>query len=420
MQLRHFLWPLACLPILLACKRTDSSHSGALALLLGSASSGAHTLSQSVSILDGSGTGALCPTGCVEGTAPYFVATSLTPAQLADPVTFPNQFTKSGVAITTRNGAATLETADFTGVPLADVLIRGAKFRPNDKGKDGRATIITAEGTDGYRAVFSFTELVKTSAGPQTLVVYKKNGGPLTSSEGMIALLPAGDTHNGLRYVRWLKSLTVENFWVTQTTGSATSSFTISGDVNTPINVDATTFTSGSPPATRYFQNVGPTSGSGNYYWGQGVQFGDLLTLAGMKYPTDYNRCYTLVETPDHYRVTFSCSEIFNSAIGTGDNNTTRSRRQGIVVVDPNAAFLSGTGTTPASCLSDPTSGSGICDVAGDPSSASSYVSNKSGEFIKIISTADTVPFAYPGTTPIVNVGGRAIAWAQSVTVTYK
>ncbi|MBN9460595.1 MAG: molybdopterin-dependent oxidoreductase [Burkholderiales bacterium] len=97
--------------------------------------------------------------------------------------------------------------SSFTGVLLRDILEKatvtfGSHF-------DLKKTVIVARATDGYRVVFSWSELFASPIGDGALVFFEKNGQPLADDEGRIALLSAKDASLASRYVKWLKTIEV-------------------------------------------------------------------------------------------------------------------------------------------------------------------------------------------------------------------
>lgn len=93
------------------------------------------------------------------------------------------------------------------GVRLAAVIER-AGLAERDR-LDWRKAVVLATATDGYRAVFSWPELVNTEAGRQVLLAYERDGAPLDTREGPIALHAPADLRTGPRHVRNLQRLEV-------------------------------------------------------------------------------------------------------------------------------------------------------------------------------------------------------------------
>jgi DMSO/TMAO reductase YedYZ molybdopterin-dependent catalytic subunit len=74
---------------------------------------------------------------------------------------------------------------------------------------DWRKAVVVAIARDGYRAVFSWPELANTAAGAQVMVVYERDGAPLSAQEGPLAITAPGDTRTGPRHVKWLQRIEV-------------------------------------------------------------------------------------------------------------------------------------------------------------------------------------------------------------------
>ncbi|WP_168735201.1 molybdopterin-dependent oxidoreductase [Pseudothauera rhizosphaerae] len=95
----------------------------------------------------------------------------------------------------------------FAGVLLRDILEKasvtfGSHF-------DLKKTVVVATATDGYRVVFTWSELFSSPIGDGALVFFEKNGRPLADDEGSVALLSAGDDSTASRYLKWLKTIEV-------------------------------------------------------------------------------------------------------------------------------------------------------------------------------------------------------------------
>jgi DMSO/TMAO reductase YedYZ molybdopterin-dependent catalytic subunit len=93
----------------------------------------------------------------------------------------------------------------YTGCLLRDVLDRAG---PVEKRRfDLRRSIVIATASDGYRAVFSWAELYLSPVGDSVLIVYERDGAPLSDDEGRIALISLKDTRPGPRHVKWLQAI---------------------------------------------------------------------------------------------------------------------------------------------------------------------------------------------------------------------
>jgi DMSO/TMAO reductase YedYZ molybdopterin-dependent catalytic subunit len=111
-------------------------------------------------------------------------------------------------SVSTRDHAG--EMHQYDGVPIGAVLAKagvpqGAALR----GKSMALTVV-AEGTDGYRAIFSLAELDDDFAAESVLIVDTTDGQPLDPDQGPLRLVVPGDKRPA-RWVRMLKSITVVN-----------------------------------------------------------------------------------------------------------------------------------------------------------------------------------------------------------------
>jgi DMSO/TMAO reductase YedYZ molybdopterin-dependent catalytic subunit len=93
----------------------------------------------------------------------------------------------------------------YRGVLLRDVL---AAAKPVEKERhDLRQSIVVATATDGYKAVFSWAELLLSPIGDGAFVIFERDGAPLAASEGPLALVSLRDTQPGPRHVKWLAKI---------------------------------------------------------------------------------------------------------------------------------------------------------------------------------------------------------------------
>jgi DMSO/TMAO reductase YedYZ molybdopterin-dependent catalytic subunit len=98
----------------------------------------------------------------------------------------------------------------YDGVPIGALLSKAGV--PQGSALRGKSMVLTvvAEGSDGYRAVFSLAELDEDFAGETVLIVDSTDGQPLSSDQGPLRLVVPGDKRQG-RWVRMLKSITIIN-----------------------------------------------------------------------------------------------------------------------------------------------------------------------------------------------------------------
>jgi hypothetical protein len=69
--------------------------------------------------------------------------------------------------------------------------------------------VIVATATDGYKAVFSWSEITNTPVGEGVLVLLERDGRALDDREGRIALISTADQRLGPRHVRNLARIEV-------------------------------------------------------------------------------------------------------------------------------------------------------------------------------------------------------------------
>lgn len=98
----------------------------------------------------------------------------------------------------------------YDGVPVGALLAKAGVPQGSALRGKSMALMVIAEASDGYRAVFSLTELDDDFAGETVLIVDSSDGQPLGPDQGPLRLVVPGDKRQG-RWVRMLKSLTVVN-----------------------------------------------------------------------------------------------------------------------------------------------------------------------------------------------------------------
>jgi DMSO/TMAO reductase YedYZ molybdopterin-dependent catalytic subunit len=98
----------------------------------------------------------------------------------------------------------------YDGVPIGAILEKAGVPQGSALRGKSMALTIVAEGSDGYRAVFSLAELDQDFAAETVLIVDSTDGQPLAPDQGPLRLIVPGDKRQG-RWVRMLKSITVLN-----------------------------------------------------------------------------------------------------------------------------------------------------------------------------------------------------------------
>jgi DMSO/TMAO reductase YedYZ molybdopterin-dependent catalytic subunit len=96
----------------------------------------------------------------------------------------------------------------YRGVLLRDIL-DAAGVIDDDVRHSRNYMYVVANATDDYKVVFSLHEIRNTPVGDELLVFYEKNGEPLDTREGHIALVSLADLNRCNRHIRWLNSIEV-------------------------------------------------------------------------------------------------------------------------------------------------------------------------------------------------------------------
>jgi hypothetical protein len=95
----------------------------------------------------------------------------------------------------------------YAGVPLIDLLRRDGLPTGELRGALAR-TYVAVEGSDGYIAIYSLTELDAKTAGCTPILADQRNGSPLTAATGPFHVVAPCDSAQA-RWVRNVVSLTV-------------------------------------------------------------------------------------------------------------------------------------------------------------------------------------------------------------------
>ncbi len=99
--------------------------------------------------------------------------------------------------------------AEFTGVPLVEVLkLAGVKFGEDLRGKN-LALYLVVEAADGYRAVYALPELDSTYTDKLILLATKREGKPLEEKEGPLRIV-VPDEKKQARWVRQVTGLVIK------------------------------------------------------------------------------------------------------------------------------------------------------------------------------------------------------------------
>jgi DMSO/TMAO reductase YedYZ molybdopterin-dependent catalytic subunit len=106
-----------------------------------------------------------------------------------------------------RDAGSVQRDTTLRGVSLAAVIER-AGLAERER-LDWRKTVVIAIARDGYRAAFSWPELVNTDGGALVMVAYERDGRALADDEGPLALVAPADQRPGPRRVKWLQRIDV-------------------------------------------------------------------------------------------------------------------------------------------------------------------------------------------------------------------
>lgn len=112
------------------------------------------------------------------------------------------------VPLVCQSGADRGTLKNFKGVRLTDILDKAEILAPGHN--DVKKIAIIATASDGYKVVFSWSELYNSPVGEGVMVFFEKNGLPLGDDEGRIALVSSKDIRTGPRHVKWLQDIEVK------------------------------------------------------------------------------------------------------------------------------------------------------------------------------------------------------------------
>lgn len=98
----------------------------------------------------------------------------------------------------------------YEGVPLVDLLKQAGAPQGEQIRGPLMTTYVIAEGSDGYRAIFSLAELDSGFEDSGVLVADRMNGAPIAGDLGPLRLIVPHDKRPA-RWVRMLQSITVAN-----------------------------------------------------------------------------------------------------------------------------------------------------------------------------------------------------------------
>lgn len=107
-----------------------------------------------------------------------------------------------------QSGADRGKLENFKGVLLRDILEKAKVIARGHN--DVKKIAIIASASDGYKVVFSWSEVFNSPIGEGVLVFFEKNGLPLGDEQGRIAMVSTKDIRTGPRHVKWLQGIEVK------------------------------------------------------------------------------------------------------------------------------------------------------------------------------------------------------------------
>lgn len=106
-----------------------------------------------------------------------------------------------------QSGARLGQLENLKGVLLRDILEKAVVVSRGHN--DVKKTVIIASASDGYKVVFSWSEVFNSPVGEGVIVFFEKDGLPLADEEGRIAMISTKDIRSGPRHVKWLQGIEV-------------------------------------------------------------------------------------------------------------------------------------------------------------------------------------------------------------------
>ncbi len=126
---------------------------------------------------------------------------------VADLKNFPPQQHEE-IPLICQSGADLGKMQNFKGILLRDILEKAVIKAPEHN--DVKKIAIIAIASDGYKAVFSWSEIFNSPLGDGIIVFFEKDGAPLPDEEGRIAMVSTKDIRAGARHIRWLQGIEVK------------------------------------------------------------------------------------------------------------------------------------------------------------------------------------------------------------------
>lgn len=111
------------------------------------------------------------------------------------------------VPMVCQSGANLGKVENLKGVLLRDIIEKAVVVAPAHN--DVKKMAVIASATDGYKVVFSWSEIFNSPVGDGVIVYFEKDGKPLADDEGRIAMISSRDLRAGPRHVKWLSGIEV-------------------------------------------------------------------------------------------------------------------------------------------------------------------------------------------------------------------
>jgi hypothetical protein len=111
------------------------------------------------------------------------------------------------ISLQRQSGADAGKIEKLKGVLLRDIVQKAAVVSKDHN--DVKKLAVIAGASDGYKVVFSWSEIFNSPLGDGIIVFFERDGAPLDDAEGHIAMLSAKDTRTGPRHVKWLQTIVV-------------------------------------------------------------------------------------------------------------------------------------------------------------------------------------------------------------------
>jgi len=111
------------------------------------------------------------------------------------------------VPMVCQSGANLGKIESLKGVLLRDIIEKAVVVAPAHN--DVKKMALIASATDGYKVVFSWSEIFNSPVGEGVIVYFEKDGKPLGDDEGHIAMISSRDLRAGPRHVKWLSGIEV-------------------------------------------------------------------------------------------------------------------------------------------------------------------------------------------------------------------